>query len=203
MHHAPYSSTTSLPPTPGRAQPQPLRSLSSTRLPRTRATCTPTRSATFDPDTIRSRLRELAFLNSKATIHFRAVNVEGSKRRKDATVSSSPDGSGGGASNGGTAAESSSGSAVAEAAAVASRDGSSSSEAELPGWEVFHYSGGLAEYVAFLNRDKDAMHPPIVFSKTVGALGGGDAGTWGGLVQRQGQRSGVLNGSVGWIGGGG
>ena len=31
-------------------------------------------SATFDPDTIRSRLRELAFLNSRATIFFRVVD---------------------------------------------------------------------------------------------------------------------------------
>ncbi|EFN53908.1 hypothetical protein CHLNCDRAFT_48978 [Chlorella variabilis] len=86
-------------------------------------------SATFDPDTIRSRLRELAFLNSRATIYFRAGN---------------------GSSNGAAAAE-----------------------AE-PDWEVFHYSGGLAEYVRFLNRDKVPIHEPLCFSKQASGLRRGD-----------------------------
>lgn len=34
-------------------------------------------------------------------------------------------------------------------------------------WEVFHYSGGLVEYVKFLNRDKEPIHEPIYFTKTV------------------------------------
>lgn len=34
-------------------------------------------SATFDPETIRSRLRELAFLHSAATIHFRVRGAKG------------------------------------------------------------------------------------------------------------------------------
>ena len=38
-----------------------------------------------------------------------------------------------------------------------------------PGWEVFHFSGGLAEYVAYLNRDKEAVHEPFYFHKQVRA----------------------------------
>lgn len=34
----------------------------------------------FDPETIRSRLRELAFLNSRATIRFRWVQIVSLKR---------------------------------------------------------------------------------------------------------------------------
>ena len=36
-----------------------------------------TRSAAFDPDTIRSRLRELAFLHPSAAIHFRVAGAKG------------------------------------------------------------------------------------------------------------------------------
>ncbi|KAL6783970.1 TOP3 [Auxenochlorella protothecoides x Auxenochlorella symbiontica] len=71
--------------------------------------------AAFDPDTIRARLRELAFLNSGVTIHFRARPAKGG---------------------------------------------------DAP-WEALHYSGGLQEYVKYLNRSKTAMHEPISFSKKV------------------------------------
>ena len=78
-------------------------------------------SITYDPDTIRTRLRELAFLNSTATIKFRATEAH---------------------SNGNSAAAD---------------------------WQVFHFSRGLADYMDFLNRDKEALHPPISISKTVRA----------------------------------
>ena len=76
-------------------------------------------SAVYDPDTARTRLRELAFLNSTATIKFRAQQAH---------------------SNGSAAA------------------------AE---WQVFHFSKGLADYMEYLNRDKESMHKPIRISKTV------------------------------------
>ncbi|GAQ89800.1 DNA topoisomerase type II [Klebsormidium nitens] len=65
-------------------------------------------SATFDFDTICTRLRELAFLNSAVTI---AARNHAADRR-----------------------------------------------------EVFHFAGGLREYVQWVNRDKDALHEAIAFS---------------------------------------
>lgn len=35
------------------------------------------------------------------------------------------------------------------------------------GWETFHFSGGLEEYVKFNNRDNAPMHDPIIVSRTV------------------------------------
>ena len=51
--------------------------------------------------------------------------------------------------------------------------------AAAEGWEVLHYAGGLAEYVRFLNRDKEAFHEPICFEKKVGGQGGGAAAALG------------------------
>jgi len=94
----------------------------------------------FDPETIRSRLRELAFLNSSATIHFRVL---GQKK------------SGAGAA----------------AAAIGNSDGGVSmngnSALAIEGWETYHYSGGLVEYVRYLNRDKQPVHDPFFLSKEV------------------------------------
>lgn len=107
------------------------------------------KTATFDPDTIRSRLRELAFLNSRATIFFRAVDG------KQPAASANGSSSGGG------------GEAAAADAAAAATLSPAAAEAAAAGWEVFHYSGGLAEYVRYLNRDKEAIHEPFFFSKQV------------------------------------
>ncbi|KAI3431387.1 hypothetical protein D9Q98_004441 [Chlorella vulgaris] len=104
------------------------------------------KTATFDPDTIRSRLRELAFLNSRATIKFRALDPKTSSSR-----------SSNGSSNGSGAA--------AAADAQAGGNGMETKQADED-WEVFHYSGGLVEYVKFLNRDKEPIHEPIYFTKT-------------------------------------
>ena len=71
----------------------------------------------FDPDTLRSRLRELAFLNSRATIRYRAAPH--------------------------------------------------AADAE---WETLHFSGGLKEYVTWLNRDKAVLHEPIYVRKTVSGV---------------------------------
>ena len=41
------------------------------------------------------------------------------------------------------------------------------------GWEVFHFEGGLQEYVQWLNRERDALHAPITVQRQV------SAGRWG------------------------
>ena len=118
--------------------------------------CLPGCRATFDPDTIRSRLRELAFLNSRASIFFRALD---GKKAPASSSNGSSSANGSSSSNGG-------GAPAAEAAAAGP---------VREGWETFHYSGGLAEYVRYLNRDKEPIHEPFYFSKTVSG-GGGVAG---------------------------
>ncbi|KAL3149886.1 hypothetical protein ABBQ38_013251 [Trebouxia sp. C0009 RCD-2024] len=102
-------------------------------------------SATFDPDTIASRLRELAFLNNAATIKFKAAK-------------SAPKGKASPAKTNGSRAASSS-----------DDDSSSSgdSESDEEAWQVFHYSEGLREYVKWVNSDKQAFHDPIVISREV------------------------------------
>lgn len=41
------------------------------------------------------------------------------------------------------------------------------------GWEVFHFEGGLQEYVQWLNRERDILHAPITVQRQV------SAGRWG------------------------
>ena len=143
------------------------------------------RSATFDPDTIRSRLRELAFLNSRATIFFRAVD---GKPDKAALGNGSSNGSNG--SNGATQQ-------AADAAAVAGSASVAAAEAAAAGWEVFHYSGGLSEYVRYLNRDKEPIHEPFVFSKQARgrAWWSGGGGGGGGGAGRHGEADGFAAGA--------
>jgi DNA gyrase subunit B len=101
-------------------------------------------TATFDPDTIRSRLRELAFLNPEATIHFRAKNYNPKK-------SSGKDDQQQGITE------------------PLSEDEMTDSNGDGGGaWEVFHFSGGLAEYVKHINRDRLSTHEPIFFSRKDG-----------------------------------
>ncbi|KAH7624772.1 hypothetical protein Ndes2526B_g00141 [Nannochloris sp. 'desiccata'] len=126
------------------------------------------KTASFDPETIRSRLRELAFLNSSATIHFRVL---GQKKGSGSSASSGTSGNGAAAAaikseengngNGTTSKiKNSKGTATATAATT-----SGLSTMDADGYEIFHFSGGLAEYVTYLNRDKQTVHPPIVFIK--------------------------------------
>jgi len=105
--------------------------------------------ATFDPDTIASRLRELAFLNNAATIRYKATQ----KGRAAAAALSS-----GSQTNGTRAAASSSDSSDSDNEGIDESD---------DGWQVFHYSAGLLEYVKWLNSDKQAFHEPIVVSREV------------------------------------
>ena len=37
----------------------------------------------------------------------------------------------------------------------------------VDGWQIFHATGGLEQYVKWLNRDNTPLHEPIVFSKAV------------------------------------
>lgn len=109
-------------------------------------------SATFDPDTIASRLRELAFLNNAATIRYKATKPV-SKGKASAAKT-----------NGSKAPSSSDEDS-------SSSDGDNESEGVVgdpkEGWQVFHYSEGLKEYVKWLNSDKQAFHEPIVISREV------------------------------------
>lgn len=115
----------------------------------------------MDARTIRTRLQELAFLNSDATIWFRAL-----QHTPAPTTSSNGDSNGAsppqatssrsGSSNGNGAAPD------AEApAAVAGGDGATQ------GWEKLHFSGGLREYAKHLNRDLQPMHEPLYIKETV------------------------------------
>ena len=80
----------------------------------------------MDPKTIKMRLQELAFLNSKATIWYKAASGK-----------------------------------------EASANGNGAVPAEDDGWEKLHYSGGLREYVQFLNQDNSPMHEPIFIREEV------------------------------------
>ena len=94
-------------------------------------------TATFDPETIRSRLRELAFLNPSATINFRVKGEtpkSSSKKKRKEKMEESDD-----------------------------ETVSTSDE-----WEIFHFSGGLEEYVKHINRDRLSSHEPITFSHSDG-----------------------------------
>lgn len=44
-------------------------------------------------------------------------------------------------------------------------------ETDEEGWQLFHATGGLQEYVEWLNRDKTPMHQPITFTKEDKATG--------------------------------
>eukprot|EP00891_Asterochloris_glomerata_P001635 jgi/Astpho2/1635/fgenesh1_pm.00030_%23_3_t len=106
----------------------------------------------FDPDTIRSRLRELAFLNSAATINFKAGKA--SQAPAD-----------GASQNISRKAQKSGkrGQAEADTAAVDPR--SADGAVTEDGWEVFHFEGGLQEYVQWLNRERDILHAPITVQR--------------------------------------
>ena len=111
------------------------------------------KSATFDPDTIRGRLRELAFLNREATIYFRVRGGEEEKKKKKKPVVEDSE------------AEDDDGEAASSPASSSALSSSSSSPSSS--YETLHYSGGLSEYVAHINRDRIPSHSPIFFSKTV------------------------------------
>ncbi len=106
----------------------------------------------MDPKTIRTRLQELAFLNSAATIWFRALPPAASPSSSNGNGASAPDSSSSSREASANGAE-----PHAPAAAGAALEGED-------GWEKLHFSGGLREYVAFLNKDAQPMHEPLFFT---------------------------------------
>jgi len=125
------------------------------------------KSAVFDPDTIRSRLRELAFLHPQATIHFR---VAGEKKRAlvPGTVISGISSRHMNSSNGDEDENEDGNGSPPTPIPTTSTTAQTTAEAKETNWETYHYSGGLSEYVTYLNRDKEPMHPePISFKKTM------------------------------------
>jgi DNA gyrase subunit B len=136
------------------------------------------KTANFDPETIRSRLRELAFLNSAATIYFRVLglkknsgssgsSVNGAAAATSTLSNSEENGNGNGSTRKIKTTTKGTAPSPSTSAVAAGTDGSGSglSTTNSDGYEIFHFSGGLAEYVTFLNRDKQPVHPPIVFIK--------------------------------------
>ena len=113
------------------------------------------RSATFDADTVRQRLRELAFLNSGATIHFHVLPMGG--------AAGPPPGA---PTNGALPAASANG-ASARGRAEPEQAAEPGLAPEGSGWEVLACPGGLRDYVAYLNKDRQPMHAPIFLSKEV------------------------------------
>lgn len=104
------------------------------------------KTATFDPETIRSRLRELAFLNREATIYFRARGGASKKEKeKEINKKSTNEGDSSGDEEGVEATD---------------------AREDADGYEILHFSGGLSEYVQHINRDRIPTHDPIFFSKT-------------------------------------
>lgn len=114
-------------------------------------------TATFDPETIRSRLRELAFLNPQATIYFRAKNYSGKQHaRKDSKKDA--------------AARAEEPESDAEEEAPVSLEQAATTGDGSDAWEILHFSGGLSEYVKYINRDRISSHEPIFFSRTDGDI---------------------------------
>ncbi len=99
---------------------------------------------------MRQRLRELAFLNSAATIHFRVLPASGSAGAAAASAAGAP-------TNGASPPAPASG-----ASAAAEPD-----QAGGGGWETLACPGGLRDYVAFLNKERQPMHQAIYLSKEV------------------------------------
>lgn len=121
------------------------------------------KNAQFDPDTIKSRLRELAFLNSAATIHFRVIPpVEKSKskklhRKEDDDLATGTQ----------TVEElGTNGHGTQDFTLLPILPVDNVTES-FP-WEIFKFEGGLAEYVKFMNRDKTPIHEPYIFTRQSG-----------------------------------
>eukprot|EP00877_Chromochloris_zofingiensis_P005104 jgi/Chrzof1/14595/Cz09g08230.t1 len=138
-------------------------------------------SAALDTDTISSRLRELAFLNSSAV--FRLKVTGSNKQRHHADSSSSSNGTSSGSSSvfeHANHVNGSSSSSISSSNGTGSSigNGTGSSSARDDGWQVFHYEGGLQEYVTWLNRDKHVLHEPIVFTNAKEGVEVGVALQW-------------------------
>ncbi|KIZ02399.1 DNA gyrase subunit B [Monoraphidium neglectum] len=129
----------------------------------------------FDPEIVAARLREIAFLNSAATLRLRVTGGKqpaaihpvvvhsapaAAPKRRRSTKAAAGEADGGVDETGAAAAaaaEASNGNGTA--AAVGPLGGAVDAE----GWQVFHFEGGLQEYVQWLNRDKQTLHAPLSF----------------------------------------
>lgn len=126
------------------------------------------RRVKFEPDTIRTRLREVAFLNSAATIRFRAApGAAGADGLSIAQSLAAESAAAAAASDEAAEHVSSSGNGNGASSAPAPAAGAAASSPAKGCWEKFHFSGGLEEYVRFNNRDNTPMHDPIYISRTV------------------------------------
>lgn len=134
----------------------------------------------FEPETIRARLRELAFLNSSATIKFKVIGGSSKKavaRACLAALASAEE------EEGDIRYDDTNGDDAEEENSSSSSSPSNSSPAlpvpsstiEADGWETFHFAGGLEEYVRWLNRDKSPLHPRPFYARVdnVGGTGVG------------------------------
>ncbi|KAI8466431.1 MAG: DNA topoisomerase [Monoraphidium minutum] len=123
----------------------------------------------WDPETVVARLRELAFLNPTATLRLRVAGGKGGgaaaapARRRRSSTGGEEGGSGGGGGGGG---------------GVVGAGGGLKGGANAEGWQVFHFDGGLQEYVCWLNRDKQALHEPLSFVATAEGVEVGVAMQW-------------------------
>lgn len=134
----------------------------------------------FEPETIRARLRELAFLNSSATIKFKVIGGSSKKAvaraARQALASAEEE-------EGDIRYDDTNGDDAEEENSSSSSSPSNSSPAlpvpsstiEADGWETFHFAGGLEEYVRWLNRDKSPLHPRPFYARVdnVGGTGVG------------------------------
>jgi len=127
----------------------------------------------FEPETIRARLRELAFLNSAATIRFKVVGGKAKKAAESATnnlVTVDDDGDILYDDNADDEREAKTASPTSPSTTTQSVP---SSTVDADGWETFHFAGGLQEYVLWLNRDKTPLHPAPFYARVDDVNGSG------------------------------
>lgn len=157
------------------------------------------KSAAFDVDVLRSRIRELAFLNAGASIRLRAMRGGAPLVPALAQKPRRKPGSGADRTRGGAAAvreeeseeggepeqeeegsptwsgrggdgASISGSGDGAAGLASARGGSGveqphASAPDADGWQLFHFDGGLREFVGWMNEGKMQLHEPIYFER--------------------------------------
>lgn len=124
-------------------------------------------------------MRELAFLNSAATLRFRALNEPRGSRQGAADINGahSTNGASGNASSSSSSSADDTGQPGSSDGApgtltppAARHDFSSGEVTDADGWRTFQYSGGLREYVSWLNRDNSPLHEAVYVKKEVDSI---------------------------------